>query len=873
MSADQQIIHWQHIIYSRWYWLAIGLGLLIVVITLALFVLQLIDFWHLHKQKTVFFELIPPSHRDKVPLATEQLFSVLHGLEANRSRIDKLLLRKVVLSLEVASTRERGIRFIACIRENDAAVFRHTITSYLQDARIEEVADYLPANSGLGRKRLLSFKQTGHFAYPLESHTTLPQHDPISFLTGMMTKLNTDELIAVQVVVAPATSYQAHQIEKRILSGKDARARLRRGHNASVAMRLIKAIVLLTIYLIRGFIYAFFFNYELKGNNYVTLSRSVSPAEQDLIDSLHDKLRQPLFRVDIRAYIHADSNQRSNERVKALKSSLASFTKPRYQSLKARGSFPAVLRCSYREFQFRSRLPSLFHRNACLLAASELAALYHFPHSVSANTENVVKSLSRTLPAPIALKNGYVPDVLLGVNTHQSIMTPIGLTAAERERHIYIIGGTGNGKTTMLMYAMLQDMSNGKGVAVVDPHGDLAATLLKYIPEERIKDVIYLNPVDIAHPIGLNLLELPEGLSPDEYLNEKDRVTESVISVFRKIFSEDDSGGHRVEYVLRNTIHTAFTVKDATIFTVFQLLTDSKYQRAISNKLEDEFLRNFWKQELGKAGDFQRVKMSAGVTSKIGRFRFNESAKRMLEQPRSTINFEDILDSGKILICNFSKGLLGEDTAALFGTTVLAKLQLAAERRARTEQSKRKPFHLYVDEFQNFATLSFVQMLSESRKYKLFLTMAEQSPSQQDEQRMVNIILANVGTVISFRSGSPKDEDIILPLFTPYIEKGEIANLPTFNFYARIAAVHPQEPLSGETVLLDDEGSEEIATQVITSSRKLHAMRYVGPKIEKVDTKPIGSGTKTKHNSKMTVTSVKQTPIIGKAVRHRSKPK
>lgn len=197
----------------------------------------------------------------------------------------------------------------------------------------------------------------------------------------------------------------------------------------------------------------------------------------------------------------------------------------------------------------------------------------------------------------------------------------------------------------------------------------------------------------------------------------------------------------------------------------------------------------------------------------------------MIEQPRSTINFEDILAGRKILICNFSKGLLGEDTSALFGTTVLAKLQTAALRRARIGQGERTPYYLYVDEFQNFATTSFVQMLSEARKYKLFLTMAEQSTSQQDEQRLVDIILANVGTVVCFRSGSPSDERLVLPLFMPFIQQGEIANLPAYSYYVRISAVNAQEPMSGVTVVVEETGNEAIAKIVIETSRRLYAKK------------------------------------------------
>jgi hypothetical protein len=326
------------------------------------------------------------------------------------------------------------------------------------------------------------------------------------------------------------------------------------------------------------------------------------------------------------------------------------------------------------------------------------------------------------------------------------------------------------------------------------------------------------------YPIGLNLLELREGLSGVELMREKDLITESVISVFRKIFSNEDTGGHRIEYVLRNAIQTALTVPDATLFTVFNLLNNNKYRKKIIATLENEDLKNFWNNELAKAGEMQKVKMVAGITAKVGRFLFSASAKQILEQPKSTIDFDDIINSGKILICNFSKGLLGEDTSELFGITILAKLQLASLRRARLSQAERQPFYLYVDEFQNFATASFVQMLSESRKYKLFMTMAEQSTSQQKDQQMISIILANVGTVICFRTGNPIDERLLLPLFSPYIKQGEISNLPSFNFYARLSAINAQEPLSGQTILLIDDGSKEIANKVVELSRKNYAL-------------------------------------------------
>ena len=540
------------------------------------------------------------------------------------------------------------------------------------------------------------------------------------------------------------------------------------------------------------------------------------------MESIHRKVSQPLFRVSIRAMVAIDDQQTAKARVGMLRSSLESYSVPGYQALKPKLTLPFMGR--YRRFVFRNRLPSLLTRHDCVISASEVASLYHFPIGEVSRTDNLVTSLSRTLPAPLSLKQGTGSDLLLGRNYHHGTETAIGMTEKERERHLYIIGGTGNGKTTMLQHGIVQDMQHGKGLAVVDPHGDLSETILRHVPKDRIQDVVYFNPDDLMYPIGLNLLEIKEGLSGTELMREKDLITESVISVFRKIFSEEDTGGHRIEYVLRNTIQTALTIEGATLFTIFNLLNDPKYRKKIIKTLDNEDLVNFWKNEIGKAGEFQRIKMAAGITAKIGRFLFSASAKQILEQPRSTIDFDDIINSGKILICNFSKGLLGEDTSELFGITVLAKLQLASLRRARLQQTERRPFYLYVDEFQNFATASFVQMLSESRKYKLFMTMAEQSTSQQKDQQMVNVILANVGTVVCFRTGNPADEQLILPLFSPYIDSGEIANLSAFNFFARLSSLKAQEPLSGKTVLLTDVGSRVVAEKVVELSRQNYAV-------------------------------------------------
>lgn len=791
---------------------------------LVVFVVRLINHRHLKQRNVVWLELTPPSSVEKTPEATEQLFSVIHGARTARHLKDKVLNRSPVMSFEIVSTRKKGIRYLIHVERARSKNIQKVITSYIPDSKVKEVT-----HRGMGDASVIEFKETGHFVLPLTLTSAFEQHDPLSYITGAMTKLSEDEQITLQLVAMPVRLREASILSHKILGNENILEQVRNrqltlfGRFSRLLSHAMTGMTDFTSEVYMGTTFGYKSSYDSKpkqlpDTRHDRPSRTLSAFELELMETMHKKVTQPLFQVNLRILVKSSYPA---EHIAALKSALDGFSVPPYQSLKAKVNVPLL--GGIRQKLANDRLPSLTRRGGMVLAASELASLYHFPSSRISKTDNMITSLSRTLPAPVSLKSGRKLAVSIGDNHHHETVTRIGLTEAERERHLYIIGGTGNGKTTMLFYSILQDIRAGNGVAVLDPHGDLAERILHYIPEDRIEDVVYMNPDDLTHPIGMNLLELTPGVTGDDLLREKDLITEAAISVLRKIFSDDDSGGHRIEYVLRNAIQTALTLEGSTLFTIFELLNDAKYRRKVVKGLEDKNLKDFWDNELGKAGEFQRVKMAAGITAKIGRFLFSASARRVLEQPRSTIDFEDILASRKILICNFSKGMIGEDTSTLFGTTVLAKLQTAALRRARIREQNRTPFYLYVDEFQNFATMSFVQMLSEARKYKLFLTMAEQSTSQQDQQRLVDIILANVGTIVCFRSGSPADERLVLPLFMPFIQQGEIANLPAYSYYARIAAVEAQEPMSGMTVVIGDKGSSEVARRVVDSSRTLYA--------------------------------------------------
>jgi len=853
----QQALQFLKFIADNYYRLAIVIICLIILIFLVIFIIHLFNHWYLKHREMVWLELTPPASITRTPEATEQLFSVIHGLYAARRFKDKLLGRKPVFSFEIVSTKQDGIRYLIQVEKSLSQSLQKTISAYVSDAKVKQVNVVGQTIDGV-----IEFKEMAHYIFPLTVSSAIDQHDPLGYITNAMTKLDESEQITMQLILTPVKLAGTKKLARRILSNEDILTSSKNGYIIWLERfsNLINS-VLWNVVDTTSEVYR-----TTTSSNYTTRvndkdaqfkaqvakkqrpARTLSAFEQELMESMHQKVIQPLFQASLRILI---SGSNSKEHMASLRSALDGYSVPLYQALKAKMRLPLIQQ--YRKSLANKRLPAMTRRSSMILSTNEAASLYHFPSSRISRTDNLITSLSRTLPAPVSLKNNSKLDVVIGENIHHGITTPIGLTELERQRHLYIIGGTGNGKTTMLQYQIVQDMQSGKGICVIDPHGDMAETLLKYVPKERIKDVVYFNPDDLDYPIGLNLLELTEGLSGNDLLREKDMITESVISIFRKIFSDEDSGGHRVEYVLRNAVQTALTVENANLFTVFRLLEDPTYRTSIVKTLEDQNLKSFWNNELGKAGAMQRVKMAAGITAKIGRFLFSASAKQILEQPKSTINFDDIINSDKIFICNFSKGAIGEDTSELFGITVLAKLQLASLKRAHIPQNERRPFYIYVDEFQNFATTSFVQMLSEARKYKVFMIMAEQSTSQQDDQKMVSVILANVGTVVCFRTGNPEDEKLLLPLFSPYIKQGEISNLNAFNYYIRISAITAQEPLSGETLLLENDGDQVIAELAIKASREQYTRK------EKIEskTKPNKTINSTSNESIDKKTSIK----------------
>ncbi len=791
------------------------------------------------KKPCTFLEVSPPKTTEQSSYTTTQLFTGVHGLLRQRSWIYRFFDIYKSYSFELASSKEHGIRYIMRIPVDDAHIIKKNLIAYLPGIQVKEIGNYLMPSESI-EAHVTEFALSKAFPYPLKKQDSLQEYDPIAYITATMTKLLEDEQVSFQVITSPIgrdANKKVTKLRQAFLTNQNAFIDIQNLNDSYGLVWLLVNIVMRILVLPAGLI-VWIFTGGREGPLLPVSFYSKKPVGntyKDIVETqVKQKIDQQLFSVSIRLFIQTKSLVNRLRIEKGFVAALSPFTNGGFQSLKVRRYLKLNIINRILLFLFEHRL--LMGSNL-ILSSSELSDIYHFPYTSTTKTENLSKIHSKELPAPLSLKQKKSCDLYFAKNTYGGTDTLIGLTEDERRRHVYVLGATGTGKSTMLLSMIKQDIDHNKGLCVIDPHGDLTDQIISIIPENRIPEVIYFNPDDISYPMGINLLELTLGLDSEDTIREKEFIAESIISVFQKIYT-DKYSGPRMEYILRNTIHTAFTVPDATLFTIYKLLINTPFRKSVVKNLTDENLKDFWKYEFAKAGDYQKVKMISPITNKIGRFLFSPTAKRILEQPKSTINFDSIMNESKILLCNLSKGKIGEDNSSVFGVLIMAKIQLAALKRARMKQEERKDFYLYVDEFQNFATPAFAQILSEARKYRLNAILAHQTTSQLEETSLVNVTLANTGTVICFRTANPEDERVILPQFQPYIDKGEIASLPSYRFYMRLGAMNPEEPFSGITMPVKIDQNQKNANEVIESSRNLFAKKYTGASETHINTTP-----------------------------------
>jgi len=411
-----------------------------------------------------------------------------------------------------------------------------------------------------------------------------------------------------------------------------------------------------------------------------------------------------------------------------------------------------------------------------------------------------------------------------GVTTFRNLRKRFGIKTDDRRRHVYVVGKTGMGKTEMLVNMAIQDIQAGRGVGFIDPHGEAAERLLDFIPSNRVNDVIYFNPADLDFPIAFNVMEKVES-------EHRHLVASGLMGVFKKIWP--DVWSARMEYILNNCILALLEYPDSTLLGVNRMLADPDYRKKIIDRVTDPVVKSFWLQEFARYTQRYEVEATAAIQNKVGQFISNPLIRNIIGQVKSKIDMRRLMDEGKILIANISKGRIGEDNSRLLGALVVTKLQLAAMSRVDVPEEKRRDFYLYVDEFQNFATEAFCNILSEARKYRLSLTLGNQYLAQLDEMTpsgrstMVrDAVFGNVGTIVSFRIGA-EDAECMEKEFTPEFLAADFVNLGKYNVYFKLMIDGlAGRPFSAETLPPASKSAESYREKIIKVSRE----RYGTPR-------------------------------------------
>ncbi len=542
-----------------------------------------------------------------------------------------------------------------------------------------------------------------------------------------------------------------------------------------------------------------------------------------MINAIESKTKQNLFKTNIRLLASAKTAERANQILENIESAFAQFEFPDLNSFYAFRPAGGRLKKLLYSFSFR-----LFNKKeTSWLSSEELTSIFHFP-VIKIETPKIRFLRARAAAPPSVLPSS---GIILGKNHFRSQETVIRLNPLDRRRHLHIIGQTGTGKSFLLRNLIKQDIDSGAGVGIIDPHGDLVEAVLGLVPPHRANDVILFDPADVEWPVGLNMLQAETPL-------EKDFAAAEMIAIFQKLFLAEHLGPV-FEHSMRNAMLTlmADEVNPGTLADIPRIFTDQAFVRQLLIKVTDPLVRDFWEKEMLKMTEQYKSEMLGYLISKVGRFVENSMMRNIVGQSRSSINFGEVMDSGKILLVNLSKGRVGEMNSALLGLIVVAKLQMAAFRRAGERQEEsRRDFYLYLDEFQNFTTDSIATILSEARKYRLNLILAHQFAAQLSD-KIRDAVFGNVGSMMSFRVGAD-DAKFLAKYFEPVFGESDLINLDNRHSYVKLLINGMATEPFNITTETAAEGSLDEAERLRELSRK----KYGRPRreVEAIITKRFG---------------------------------
>lgn len=737
------------------------------------------------KAQDVLLLLEIPRTNDKKELAAEQMLASLHGILRSKREVRFEGGLQDHISLEMAAIGQR-IRFYIWTPKHLQSFVEGQIYAQYPTVQIhEQKTDY--SSRPLGQKVVYTSELvlTDHETIPVKTFPSF-EVDPLAAITATLAKLDEpDEEAWIQIMARPISDdwhKRGSKMIKRIQGGGG----LFSSGGASFVGQAFGALV--------------------KPPEVTTKAGAPELSERDKtrIRSIEEKGTKLGYQVKIRMVYAGNDQHLAKLRMQAIQGAFKQFNTTNLNGFQGKGASFGSDKLA--EYQAR-----FFIDSGYILNIEELASLFHLPHT-SVETPNIVWATTKTAepPANIPVISGQNERELslFGVTNFRGTNTVFGANRIDRGRHIYVIGQTGTGKTGLLELLTLSDIFYDEGFCVIDPHGDYAQNMLRFIPRRRIQDVIYFNPSDTDYPIGFNPLEVTDP-------SLKNHISSELVGVLKRMF---ESWGPRLEYILRYTILALLDYPESTMLDITRMLTEKRFRDDVISHIKDPVVKTFWVTEFASWNEKFAAEAVAPVLNKVGAFVANPMIRNIVGQTRSTFNIRKHMDEGKILIVNLSRGLVGEDNAAILGALMVTKIQLAAMSRANVPLDQRRGFYLYVDEFQNFATDSFAVILSEARKYGLNLTIANQYVSQMNPV-VRDAVFGNVGSMVSFRVGAD-DASFLAKYFAPQFEPGDLIQLHN-RFFVSTMTINGEKspPFSGST-LNQPPTQADFSSEIIELSRR-----------------------------------------------------
>jgi hypothetical protein len=746
-----------------------GIIVLLLVAGLLLFVGILfyvtLQWWRYRKREEYSLNFVllqvkvPRDNETKID-AAEQMFASLHTLYSGGMKSHFKL--QDHFTFEIVALKEDIRFYISCPKDLQDLLEKQVYGAYF-GAEITEVEEYNIFNQS-GKVAFCGLKLKSGDYNPIKAYKDLPT-DPLNSVTTALAKLGEGEGAVLQVLVTPADK-----------------------------------------------------GWQSAGRSYLssTKKKEADPdtasygVDQRTYEAIDNKVSKPGFKTSIRVVVSSNSSMQADMHLKNIVGAFAQFNSTHNGFTKTKIRLKQMFMVD-----FIYRYQPFLGRGSSVLSSEELATVFHFPNKM-VETPHIAWLNAKRAPAPAEIPS---EGMFLGVSRFRGMARKVYISPKDRQRHMYMIGKTGTGKSEFLTEMILQDIEAGNGVCFIDPH-DTVEKILEMIPPSRAEDVIYFNPSDTERPLGLNIMEA-------ETEEQKHFVVSSIINLMYKLYDPHKTGiiGPRFEHAIRNAMLTVMSEPGATFIEVVRVLTDSKYVQELLPKVKDPMVRRYWTDQIAQTSDFHKSEVLDYIVSKFGRFVTDKMMRNIIGQSKSAFDFRKVMDERKILLINLAKGRIGEENSNFLGLILVPKILIAAMSRQDVPEEQRPDFYLYVDEFQNFATPDFAVILSEARKYHLNLTVANQFVGQVEEE-VKQAVFGNVGSLIAFRVGVT-DANFLQHEFSPTFSEADLTNIERFNVFMK--TIVNNEPVPAFSLDLTKDMKEEAARRnlkVAEMVKELSRLKY-----------------------------------------------